>query len=154
MSIALDRVNSAPVINDDFSYEFKQWCSNTVDTLNEVIGDIEGELISRETIADDVILFDAVVNSLYIPTGVALTSIQLPITTANDIGAIIQVAGEGAGGWQLLVAAGQTIEDADVGGSASVSLSSSSRYDSISIILVDATTWVVQNGRTTGFVIV
>ena len=44
MSLSLDRVNSSPLFNEEFSFEFRQWISNTVDTLNEVIGDIESAL--------------------------------------------------------------------------------------------------------------
>lgn len=154
MSLFLDKVNTAPIINDDFSYEFKQWVANTIDTLNEVIGDIQSALTSTEIIGASVTLFNAVVDSTYIPTGGALTSFQLPATTVDDIGSTIEIAGQGAGGWKLLTAVGQTIKVGDVGGSANTSVASSNRYDSIKIILVDANTWITLSTQTTGFVIV
>lgn len=154
MSVVLDKVNTAPIQNDDFSYEFKQWVSNTIDTLNEVISDIEDLLISRETVPELIAPFAVAVNSLYIPTGTALSSFQLPVTTVDDIGSIIEIDGLGAGGWQLLTAPGQTIKVADVAASAAVSITSGSRYDSISIILVAASTWITRTSQTAGFVIV
>jgi hypothetical protein len=43
-NIFLDRVDSAPISNSDFPFEFNQWLANTVDTLNEVIIDIQNAL--------------------------------------------------------------------------------------------------------------
>lgn len=42
--IFLDRVDAAPLANDDFSFEFNSWVANTVDVLNEVIIDIQNQL--------------------------------------------------------------------------------------------------------------
>lgn len=154
MSLLLDKVNTAPITNDDFSYEFKQWVANTIDTLNEVIGDIQTSVVSTEVIGSSITSFDAVVDSTYIPTGALLTSFQLPVTTSDDIGSIIEIAGQGAGGWQLLTSPGQTIEIGDVGATANTSVTSSNRYDSIKIILVAASTWITLSTQTTGFVIV
>ena len=154
MSIFLDKVNTAPIVNDNFSYEFKQWVANTIDTLNEVIGDIQTALTSTEVIGAAVTLFNAVVDSTYIPTGVVLTSFQLPAMTSEDIGSTIEIAGQGAGGWQLLTNGVQTINIGDVGLTANTSVTSSNRYDSIKIILVDANTWITLSTQTTGFVIV
>ena len=41
MAIFLDRVNSVPIINAGFSFELTQWFANTVDTINEIVGDTE-----------------------------------------------------------------------------------------------------------------
>lgn len=155
MSLSLDRVNSAPLLNSDFTFEFQQWVSNTVDTINEIISDIESSSItSKEVISNSVSSVVAVVNSLYIPTNAVLTSFQLPATTAEDIGSIIEIAGQGAGGWRLLTNVGQTIQIRDVGAAANTSVTSSNRYDSIKIILVAASTWITLSTQTTGFVIV
>lgn len=42
--IFLDRVDAAPLANDDFSFEFNSWAANTIDVLNEVIIDIQDQL--------------------------------------------------------------------------------------------------------------
>jgi hypothetical protein len=41
VAIFLDRIDSAPIINDDFDQQFLQWLWVLVDTLNEDIGDIQ-----------------------------------------------------------------------------------------------------------------
>ena len=74
----LDKVNTVPIINTDFPYEFVQWLSNTVDTLNEVISDVEvgfnlltapsytttqiSSLFTAGSLPDGVILYDNVLN--------------------------------------------------------------------------------------------
>jgi hypothetical protein len=37
MSIFLDRIDAAPLSNNEFSYEFNQWVSVLIDSLNETI---------------------------------------------------------------------------------------------------------------------
>lgn len=39
----LERVNSAPLENDDFSYPYKAWVSNLIDSLNETIIDVQNQ---------------------------------------------------------------------------------------------------------------
>lgn len=39
----LDQIDAAPQ-DDDFSYTFKAWVANTIDTLNEVIIDVQNQL--------------------------------------------------------------------------------------------------------------
>jgi hypothetical protein len=41
MSIFLDRIDSAPLEADDFSFEMNSWISNLVDSQNENLVDIE-----------------------------------------------------------------------------------------------------------------
>lgn len=48
MSVFLDRLDSAPLADDDFSFTFNSWISNVVDTLNENISDIEEQLNGLE----------------------------------------------------------------------------------------------------------
>jgi hypothetical protein len=43
-NIFLDRVDAAPISNSEFPFEFNQWLANTVDSLNEVINDIQNAL--------------------------------------------------------------------------------------------------------------
>jgi len=42
MSVFLDRIDSAPVLNGDFEQPFLQWLWVLVDTLNENYTDIQG----------------------------------------------------------------------------------------------------------------
>ncbi len=42
-AIFLDRIDAAPLDNEQFSYVFNAWVSNTIDSLNEVIVDIQDE---------------------------------------------------------------------------------------------------------------
>jgi hypothetical protein len=42
--VFLDRIDACPLDNDDFSYPFNAWCANTVDTLNEIIENIQNQL--------------------------------------------------------------------------------------------------------------
>ncbi len=42
MTVFLDRVDSAPIVNSDFDAQFLQWLWVLVDTLNENINDIQG----------------------------------------------------------------------------------------------------------------
>lgn len=44
MSIFLDRIDAAPLLDDDFSFAYKAWVANLVDSLNEVINDIQNAL--------------------------------------------------------------------------------------------------------------
>ncbi len=151
MSVFLDRVDSVPVINSGFDTQLMQWFFVLVDTLNENISDIQNAIMSTNVVTG--ITQDVEINSTYIPGNVALTTFQLPDKAV--VGSKVAIAGNGAGGWILLTGAGQTIKIASVGSSASVSVASSSRYDSIEIICVVAdTTWVALSAQTTGFVIV
>lgn len=151
MTLFLDRVDAAPVTDSTFPFEVKQWMSTLIDVLNEDIADIEGAVNSTNPITGTTQA--AEINSNYIASNVAQTTITLP--DKSILGARVTVAGFGAGGWVLAPGAGQTIKVADVGGSASVSITSSSQYDSISIMCVEAdTTWITISSQTTGFVIV
>lgn len=60
MPVFLDRVDSAPLQDDDFSFSFNSWISVTIDALNETILDIQdqfngistGLTVSPKTTAD------------------------------------------------------------------------------------------------------
>lgn len=41
MAIFLDRIDAAPILEDDFSFAFRAWCGVLVDSLNEVINDVQ-----------------------------------------------------------------------------------------------------------------
>jgi hypothetical protein len=42
--VFLDRIDAAPLENDQLSYPFKAWIANTVDTLNEVENNVQDQL--------------------------------------------------------------------------------------------------------------
>jgi len=41
MSLALDRIDAAPIVNSDFDYQFLQWLWVLVDSLNENLNDLQ-----------------------------------------------------------------------------------------------------------------
>lgn len=43
-NIFLDRLDAAPIQGSDFPFDFNQWLANVVDTLNEVIIDLQNAL--------------------------------------------------------------------------------------------------------------
>ena len=153
MSILLDRINTATVINDDFTFEFTQWVANTVDTLNEIINSIEPTLVSFEITPNTVSAVNVTTNSTYVPTKSTQTVYTLPTTTADDIGSTVEIIGSGSGGWQIL-SNGSTIQVSSVPATASTSITSANQYDTIKIRLVSATNWVTVSSETTGFTIV
>ncbi len=81
MSIFLERIDSAPLANTDFDMQYMQWVGNLIDTLNEVISDIQNafnlfeasnytdtQIAALETagqLIDGVILYDTV-NQVYV----------------------------------------------------------------------------------------
>jgi hypothetical protein len=44
MALFLDRIDSAPIVSQDFDPQFLQWLWVLIDTLNEIINDIEEAL--------------------------------------------------------------------------------------------------------------
>lgn len=151
MAVFLDRIDTVPLLEDDFSFAYRQWVANLVDSLNEVINDIQDLLLSQNIVTETT--QDVEVNSIYIPTNVALTTFQMP--DECNVGNRLTIAGFGAGGWTLLMGMGQTVQLAADATSASTSISSSSRYDSIELICVETNlTWITLSTQTTGFVIV
>ena len=132
--------------------EFLQWIWVLIDSLNENIDDLEGTVSSFAVVTEPTQVVD--INSVYVPTGTPQTVFTLPNTVS--VGTRVEIDGQGAGGWKLLVGSGQTIR-IPMGSPnvANASVTSSSKYDSISIICVEAnTTWIVVSQSTTGFVIV
>lgn len=79
----------------------------------------------------------------YLTTGGSLVTLTLPSTAAFGTG--LAVIGSGAGGWQIATGAGQTVQVGSA--TASTSVSSTNRYDSIYLICTTANTvWSVLGG--------
>jgi len=79
MSIFLDRIDSAPLSNSEFTYEFNQWIANLIDVLNEVISDTQNAInllaASPYTAAEITAMFTA---------GQLINGILLYDTTNNE----------------------------------------------------------------------
>lgn len=151
MTAFLERLSSAPVQQDEFSFAFESWTSVLVDTLNEVIQDLENILFLKQELIAPTVALTAEVGATYIIGNDLLTTITLPSDAPQ--GAVVRIIGKGAAGWTLLPGATQTIEVA--GSTAATSVSSSSRYDCICVEVVTTnTTWVTTSSETSGFVIV
>jgi hypothetical protein len=130
---------------------FNQWVAVLVDSLNETIQALQSAVLSVNPITTTTQA--AQINSNYVPINVGATTITLHDLAA--VGSRVVVSGFGAGGWVLVPGAGQTIKVASAGASAGTSITSTSRYDSISIVCVVAdTTWITQASETAGFIIV
>ena len=156
--ITLERIDSVPLQADDFSYQFKAWLGNIVDTLNSVMNQIQATLVS--SFVTPGVTQQMNINTKYISSNAAQTSFKLPpIATGSDpnapVGTIITIAGLGAGGWKLLTNLGQTIAVSSVPAIATTSITSAHQYDTITIMCIVAdTVWTTISAQTTGFTIV
>lgn len=81
MAIFLDRIDSAPLSNSQFTFEFNQWVANLIDVLNEVINDTQNAfntllassytasqiatMFSAGKLANGVLLYDTT-NNVYV----------------------------------------------------------------------------------------
>lgn len=84
------------------------------------------------------------INNGYITTNAALVTLTLPAISA--VGAIVEVTGEGAGGWLIAQNAGQTIQFGNLTSTVGVggSVASTNQWDSIKIVCrVANTDWSV-----------
>jgi hypothetical protein len=86
----------------------------------------------------------AAVNSGYVISNAAQTTVTLPATAAE--GSVIAIAGKGAGGWIMQANGGQTIKIGNQTTSTAGALTSSNQWDCVEVVCVTAnTTWVVRN---------
>jgi len=106
-------------------------------TFDVVGGGVKWYRVAGTTQAADI-------NTGYIPTNVALTTVTLPATAA--VGSIIEICGEGAGGWTIAQNAGQQIQFGSAATTLGVagSIDSKNQYDCVKIVCrVADTTWSV-----------
>lgn len=145
----LERIDGVPLAgNDQLTFEIQRWMTTLVDTLNTILETIEPLIVNPIPVTG--ISQTVQSNTKYIPNNVALTSFQLPDTCV--VGDVVEIVGEGSGGWRMLTGTGQTIKLA--ASSATTSIASAERYDAISVTCVVAnTTWVVVSQVSTGLVI-
>jgi len=80
------------------------------------------------------------VNNGYIPNNAGVVGLTLPVTAI--LGDVIKVDGKGAGGWNILQNAGQTIHflSQDTTSGAGGSLSSTNRYNCITLRCITSNT--------------
>lgn len=89
----------------------------------------------------------AAVNNGYITNNASLVTITLPSTAT--VGSVVEVAGQGAGGWTIAQNSGQVIHMDGVDSTTGTggSLSSSIRYDAVRLLCITANTdWLVLSG--------
>lgn len=78
MAIFLDRIDAAPLLDDDFSFAYGAWVAVLVDSLNEVINDIQNylnllqaspytsteinDMLTAGDLVDGILLYDSTLN--------------------------------------------------------------------------------------------
>lgn len=113
--------------------------------LIDALVDIQANIDSTETVAG--ITQQATINTRYIPANASLVTITLPASAAA--GSIIEVCGQGAGGWKIAQNAGQTINKSASASTTGTggSFASANRYNTITLRCTVANTgWVVTGG--------
>jgi hypothetical protein len=70
MSVFIDRIDAAPLDDDDFSFSFNSWVSNTVDVLNEDLADIQNQ-------------FNGISDGLVVPQKTTIQITALALTAPN-----------------------------------------------------------------------
>lgn len=109
---------------------------------NQIVFDVTGGGITWSREAGAAVA--ATIDSGYINTNVGLTTITLPATAA--LGTIIEICGEGAGGWTIAQNAGQSIQFGNLSTTVGIggSLSSTNQYDTVKIVCrIADTIWSV-----------
>jgi hypothetical protein len=88
MLIFLDKVDTAPLSNSPFPFDFNQWVAVLVDTLNEVIQDVQDALnilsASSYTSAEITALDPT------LPDGVLLYDTDLDVYVGKENGALVK----------------------------------------------------------------
>jgi len=109
---------------------------------NQIVFDVTGGGITWSREAGGAVA--AAIDHGYVNTNAGLTTITLPATAA--LGTIIEICGEGAGGWLIAQNAGQSIQFGNLSTTVGVggSLGSTNQWDTVKIVCrVANTTWSV-----------
>lgn len=94
----------------------------------------------------------AVINNGYFTNNAGTVTVTLPATAA--VGSVVEVAGQGAGGWTLAANTGQTIIFGNVATSSGGSWSSTHQNDTIKVVCqVANTTWQVTSAVSAGLTV-
>ena len=111
-------------------------------TISAVGGGITWSTVSGTTQA-------AAVNNGYFTNNAGVVTVTLPATAA--VGAMVAVAGQGAGGWTLAANTGQTIQFGNTATTTAGSWSSTNQFDTIFVVCqVANTTWQVLSSVSAG----
>jgi hypothetical protein len=109
---------------------------------NQIVFNVSGGGITWSRVAGPAVAL--AVDNGYITTNAALVTLTLPAAAA--VGTIIEVVGEGAGGWRIAQNAGQSIQFGNLSTTVGVggSLDSTNQWDTVVLICrVANTTWSV-----------
>jgi len=112
------------------------------DGSNNLYIGLSGSLFQWNRVAGPAVAMS--VDNGYIPTNAAVVTLTLP--AAPVVGDIIEICGEGLGGWIIGQNAGQSIQFGNVSTTVGVggTLQSSNRYDTVRLVCrLDTTTWHV-----------
>jgi hypothetical protein len=91
----------------------------------------------------------AAVNNGYFTNNAGTVTVTLPATFA--VGAIVALAGQGAGGWTLAANTGQTLQFGNTASTSGGSFSSTNQFDTIFVVgQVANTTWQVLSSVSAG----
>ena len=142
----IQRFDSCPVEDGEFTFEFRSWLSTLVDSLNSAMEQIESRFLDWAINAGSAI-------ALTVNTGTVVTgSATLTLPAVALVGDTIQVCGGGVSNWVLKPNTGQTIKVSS--GSASTSITATSVYDAVTVVcIIENTTWAVTASQTAGFTI-
>lgn len=89
MTVFLDRVDAAPLSNTNFTFEYMQWVSVLVDSLNEVLQEIQDNLnlnTSQSYTASQI----TALNVAGLPDGVILYDTDNNVYVGKENGALVQ----------------------------------------------------------------
>lgn len=109
---------------------------------NQIVFNIVGGGITWNRVAGPAV--GIAINNGYIPTNAGLVTLTLPTTAA--VGSIIEIVGEGAGGWSIAQNAGESIQFGNLSTTvgAGGSLDSTNQWDTVTLVCrVADTTWSV-----------
>lgn len=118
-------------------------CTTTgTPVANQIVFDVTGGGITWSRPAGAAVA--AAVDNGYVSVNAGLVTVTLPVTAA--LGTVIEIMGEGAGGWVIAQNAGQSIQFGNLSTTvgAGGSLASTNQWDTVKIICrVADTTWSV-----------
>jgi hypothetical protein len=89
MTVFLDRVDAAPLSNTNFTFEYMQWVSVLVDSLNEVLEEIQDNLNLNTSQSYTAAQITAL-NAAGLPDGVILYDTDTNVYVGKENGTLVQ----------------------------------------------------------------
>jgi len=90
MTLFLERINAVPIINSDFPYEFDQWLSILVDTLNEIIRIIQDSFNFLTATNYTTLQISAMNTAGQINNGILLYDTTLNVYVGKQAGSLVK----------------------------------------------------------------